>query len=155
MAKLFEQFSDSYNYLCFESAKYCLPDSETTHSMLGLNNYAHASSPIRRYVDIINQFALKNKQFTYESIDRFNDQQKASKTYERELVFLDLYYNKERILDAIVINSEKIFVTALNKIINYENCLEPNTSVRLRYYCNKQKTKWKERIVFQIYSLDT
>jgi len=154
-AKLFEEFSSSYNYLCFESAKYCLPDSETTHSMLGLKNYAHASSPIRRYVDTINQFALKNKEFTYESIDRFNDQQKASKTYERELVFLDLYYNKERILDGFVINSEKIFITALNKIINYSSSLESKTPVKLQYYCNKQKTRWKERIIFQIYSLDT
>ena len=117
--------------------------------MLEIDAYAHASSPIRRYVDIINQFALKNKVLEYMNLERFNEQQKASKVYERELVFLDLYYNKERLLDGIVINSESIFVTALKKVIHYENTLEPRTSLKLQYYTNKQKSKWKERIVFK------
>ena len=117
--------------------------------MLETECYAHASSPIRRYVDIINQFALKNKVFERCNLERFNDQQKAAKAYERELIFLDLYYNKERVLDGIVLNSQKIFIPLLKKVINYENILEPKTVVKLQYYTNKQKTKWKERIVFK------
>jgi exoribonuclease R len=148
-AKLFEAFSSQYMYLAYESAKYCLPSDTTFHSMLETDSYAHASSPIRRYVDIINQFALKNKVFEHCNLERFNDQQTAAKVYERELVFLDLYYNKERVLDGIVLNSESIFVTQLKKVIAYENTLEPKTLVKLQYYTNKQKTKWKERIVFK------
>ena len=149
-AKLFEEFSDTYMYLAYESAKYCLPTDTTFHSMLETDSYAHASSPIRRYVDIINQFALKNRVFQNCNLERFNDQQKASKVYERELIFLDLYYNKERVLDGIVINSESIFVTALKKVIVYKNSLEPKTAVKLQYYTNKQKTKWKDRIIFNL-----
>jgi len=148
-AKLFEMFSDSYMYLAYESAKYCLPTESTFHSMLETESYAHASSPIRRYVDIINQFALKNKVFANCNLERFNDQQKAAKAYERELVFLDLYYNKERVLDGIVLNSESIFITALKKVIAYKNTLEAKTAVKLQYYTNKQKSKWKERIIFR------
>ena len=149
-AKLFEIFSDTYIYLAYESAKYCLPTDTTFHSMLETECYAHASSPIRRYVDIINQFALKNKIFEYCNLERFNDQQKGSKTYDRELIFLDLYYNKERVLDGIVLNSESIFVSPLKKVISYQNTLDSKTPVKLQYYTNKQKTKWKERIIFNL-----
>jgi len=151
MAKLFEEFGDSYNYLCFESAKYCLPESETEHFTLGLEHYAHASSPIRRYVDIINQFALKNKEFQYESIDRFNSIQQLAKSYERELVYIDLYTNK-RLLEGTILNSEKIFVHLLKKIIDVKNTLEKGTKVNLSYYMNPQGVRWKNKIIFQLYN---
>jgi exosome complex exonuclease DIS3/RRP44 len=149
MAKLFEEFSNSYNYLCYESAKYCLPNEDTVHSQLNLQNYAHASSPIRRYVDIINQFALKEKQFSYESIDRFNTIQKLAKNYERDLIYIDLYKNK-KILEGIVINSDKVFVPILKKIINLKNIYDKNSSIQLTYYMNPQGIKWKEKVLFQI-----
>lgn len=150
MAKLFEEFSDSYNYLCFESAKYCLSSDSTYHTQLNLQNYAHASSPIRRYVDIINQFALKNKDFTYETIDRFNSSQKLAKQFERDLIYIDLYKNK-RILEGVVLNSEKILIIDLKKIINLKNNFEKGVSVKVSYYMNPQGLKWKERIIFQLY----
>jgi exoribonuclease R len=149
MAKLFEEFGDSYNYLCFESAKYCLPDSETRHSMLNLENYAHASSPIRRYVDIINQFALKNKRFEYECIDRFNSIQKLAKNYERELIYINLYNNKQ-VLEGTILNSEKVFIHKIKKIITLKNTYEKGIKVNLSYYMNPQGVKWKERILFQV-----
>jgi exoribonuclease R len=149
MAKQFEEFSDSYNYLCYESAKYCLPDSNTNHSMLQVGEYAHASSPIRRYVDIINQFALKGKEFSYECIERFNSSQKLAKSYERELIYIDLYNNK-RVLEGIVLNSEKIFIPVLKKIVTLQNNFEKKTLVKLIYYMNPQGNKWKEKIIFQI-----
>ena len=149
-AKLFEIFSDTYMYLSYESASYCLPNDTTEHIQLGIKSYAHASSPIRRYVDIINQFALQNVTLKYSSIERFNKQQKGSKGYERELIFMDLYYNKERLLNGIVLNEEKIFIPLLKKVIAYKNDLEPKTNVELRYYCDKQKISWKDKIIFQI-----
>jgi len=150
MAKLFEEFSDSYNYLCFESAKYCLPSESTYHTQLNLQNYAHASSPIRRYVDIINQFALKNKEFTYETIDRFNSSQKLAKQFERDLIYIELYKNK-KVLEGTILNSEKIFIIDLKKIIILKNTFEKGVSVKVSYYMNPQGVKWKERIIFQIY----
>ena len=148
MAKLFEEFGDSYNYLCFESAKYCLPSDNTIHSQLNLHNYAHASSPIRRYVDIINQFALKNREFSYECIDRFNSIQKLAKSYERDLVYIELY-KKKALLEATILNSEKVFILDLKKIINLKNTFEKGTKVNLSYYMNPQGVKWKERIIFK------
>uniref|UniRef100_A0A6C0D7G7 RNB domain-containing protein n=1 Tax=viral metagenome TaxID=1070528 RepID=A0A6C0D7G7_9ZZZZ len=149
-ASLFERFSDTYMYLCYESASYCLPNEDTTHTMLNIKSYAHASSPIRRYVDIINQMALKGKILEYSSIERFNNQQKAAKKYEQELLFIDLYYNKKAFLDGIILNEEKIFIPVLKKIIQCENILEPKSNVKLLYYTDKQKVGWKDKIIFQI-----
>lgn len=149
LAKQFEVFGEEYMYLCYESAKYCIPDSESHHSMLQVSAYAHASSPIRRYVDIINQFALKNKEFTYQTIERFNSIQKLAKTYERDLIYIDLYKNK-RVVQGIVLNSEEIFVPLLKKIIYLKNNFEYKTKVNLSYYMNPQNLRWKDKIIFQI-----
>ena len=146
-AKLFEPLSESYMYLSYESAKYCLPSDECFHAQLGLEKYAHASSPIRRYVDIINQFALKGKPFVYDCLERFNNIQKAAKTYERELVFLDLYY-KQRVLEGIILDEKHVFIPCLKKVIPYTNSISPKTNVCIKYYTNPQSNKWKEKIIF-------
>jgi exoribonuclease R len=148
-SKLFDKFGSDYMYLCYESAKYCLPSNDTNHSMLNISAYAHASSPIRRYVDIINQFALKSEEFSYGNIERFNIQQKKAKEFERELIYIDLYENK-KILDGIILDGEKIFISYLKKIIKYNNLLEVGKKVQLQYYINTQGIRWKDRIVYEI-----
>ena len=150
-ASLFESFSDEYMYLCYESAKYCLPrgDKDTTHQQLKIQNYAHASSPIRRYVDIINQFSLKGKTISYQTIHRFNQQQRLAKTYERDLVYLDLYKNKRNI-EGIVIDSNSCFIPLLKKVMKLQNNKEVKEKVLLRYYINPQSFKWKDKIIFEV-----
>ena len=148
-AKLFETFSDEYMYLSYESAKYCLVSDNTTHEQLQVQNYAHASSPIRRYVDIINQFALKNKTLEYQTIHRFNQQQKLAKTYERDLVYLDLYKNKREV-EGIIIDSESCFIPLLKKVIKIKNDKFIKEKVSLRYYINPHNFKWKDKIIFEV-----
>jgi exoribonuclease R len=47
--------------LAYESAEYCaINDTNTTHYGLGMEEYCHITSPIRRYADLINQRVLKN-----------------------------------------------------------------------------------------------
>lgn len=149
LAKQFEPFGDEYMYLCYQSAKYCLPSENTEHKQLNIQNYAHASSPIRRYVDIINQSALKGINLQFESVERFNIQQKKAKQYERDLLIMDLFKNK-KLLDGIIIDNSSIFIPYLKKIIKYENSLEPKETVKLDYYMNPQNIRWKDKIIFQI-----
>ena len=126
-----------------------MPSDETNHEQLQIQNYAHASSPIRRYVDIINQFALKDKEFSYQLIDRFNKIQKYGKQFERDLIYINLYNNK-KILDGIIIDSEKVYIELLKKIINLKNSNKTGEKVRLNYYMNPQGFRWKDKIIFQI-----
>jgi len=147
LSNLFDKFGSDYMYLCYESAKYCLPSDDTNHSMLHREAYAHASSPIRRYVDIINQFALKSEEFSYDVLERFNIQQKKAKDFARELIYIDLYHNK-RTLEGIVLDGEKIFIPYLKKIIKYNNLFTVGTKIQLKYYMNPQEIRWKNKIIF-------
>lgn len=147
LSNLFDKFGSEYMYLCYESAKYCLPIDDTNHSMLRREAYAHVSSPIRRYVDIINQFALKSEEFSYDVLERFNIQQKKAKEFTRELIYIDLYHNK-RTLEGIVLDGEKIFIPYLKKIIKYNNLFTVCTKIQLKYYMNPQEIRWKNKIIF-------
>lgn len=149
-AKLFEQFSDTYMFIAYESAEYCLPNGNTSHAFLNANAYAHASSPIRRYVDIINQMALKSIEFSYECIERFNILQKRATQFERDLLFLDLYFNNKHIVDAIVLSDTYIYIPILKKLLDYKNSFEKHQTIQLKYYCDPQKILWKEKIIFKL-----
>lgn len=154
LCKLFTPLSETYQVLCNYAANYCLPTELTTHVSLGLDAYAHASSPIRRYADIVNQCALKNILFAKSycvpySINTLNRCMKGAKRYTRDLVFIDLYYSTS-VLSGIVLHSNQIFITQLQKVIVYSNDLEPGTSINLSYYTDQQQLQWKTRVIFKI-----
>jgi exoribonuclease R len=82
--------------LAFSSAEYCLAEEEdTVHSGLDSDHYAHASSPIRRYADLVNQRVLTN--WIQGSTDYYivpqamydmNLRGKAIKNFARDVTFL-------------------------------------------------------------------
>ena len=82
--------------LAFSAAEYCLADElETRHFGLESDNYAHTSSPIRRYADLVNQRVLKlyirNLQHSYIvpiTMYDMNYRTKLNKNYSRDLDFL-------------------------------------------------------------------
>jgi exoribonuclease R len=153
LCKLFTPLSETYQVLCNYAANYCLPTELTTHASLGLEAYAHASSPIRRYADIVNQCALKNilfaKSFTVPySIDTLNRCMKSAKRYTRDLAFIDLYYSTS-ILSGTVLNSVQIFIHQLQKVIKYSTDLATGTSISLSYYTDQQQLQWKTRVIFK------
>jgi len=82
--------------LAFSSAEYCLAEEEDTqHHGLDSDHYAHASSPIRRYADLVNQRVLTN--WIQGSTDYYivpqamydmNLRGKAIKNFARDTTFL-------------------------------------------------------------------
>lgn len=82
--------------LAYSSAEYCLAEEEDTkHYGLETNTYAHTSSPIRRYADLVNQRILKliirGKQERYivpQAMYDMNLREKAIKAFARDSDFL-------------------------------------------------------------------
>ena len=87
-------YPEEYKFLAFSSAEYCLAEEESVH--YGLNSeYAHASSPIRRYADLVNQRIIKlllnsdEKYIVPITMYDINTRAKRVKNFERNMYFLD------------------------------------------------------------------
>ena len=102
--------------MAFSSAEYCLAEEENTqHYGLDSDHYAHASSPIRRYADLVNQRVLKilirpSKEgfIGPQAMLDMNQREKSIKRFARDLQFLQAIQHpmecKGIILDRTAIN---------------------------------------------------
>ena len=159
-------------FLFYESAEYCLPTADSVaHEALGLDAYAYASSPIRRYADIVNQRAIKAVLLGKEPspqaqvlVDEMNRRQKQAKAFQRDLFFMTTL-SKESAAEASVqgtvisVNSEKrkakVWVPAWKTAIQVKNIsadIHPSSTVSIQWYENRQEARWKDKIVFQLLS---
>jgi hypothetical protein len=108
--------------MAFSSATYVTPDTKGRHWGLDTEDYAHASSPLRRYADLYNQRCLlyilnpsgmKPSQNPRSLCRQLNILQKNSKSFERDEFFITtLAKTKYPVLTPVVIeiNEEKQFV---------------------------------------------
>ena len=109
--------------LAQSSAEYCLAsETDTLHSGLGAAAYCHATSPLRRYADLMNQRILKQLirgqpeglMVTVFCSD-LNNRMKIARGYERDITFLRCLLGAEGtrefsalILDASVLAEEAL-----------------------------------------------
>jgi exoribonuclease R len=99
--------------LAFSSAEYCLAEeNDTQHYGLFTDTYAHASSPIRRYADLLNQRVITL--LIQESDERFiipqamydmNIRGKANKRFARDMDFLKAIQTGQTQFTGIIIDT--------------------------------------------------
>jgi exoribonuclease R len=87
------QIDPALKFLAYTSATYVSSEENTGHWGLSAEAYCHASSPIRRYADLINQRALKailNKTSppACPSPHNLNRVAKAAKQHDRDYIFM-------------------------------------------------------------------
>ena len=102
--------------LAYSSASYVLAEEEDTlHYGLDTDAYAHASSPIRRYADLVNQRVLK--QWIRGSAETYivpvtmydlNRRGKEGKQCERDMAFLEALETGETVFSAILMEVQPI-----------------------------------------------
>ena len=118
---------------------------DTTHKALGISTYCHATSPIRRYADLINQRILKGWIVGQETTPTYNiyqlqTREKENKQYSHHCQFLELLQNSEndqislQILSFETVEDNRILLTTwvpiwkrilsfpMNGIIENETC---------------------------------
>lgn len=159
----------SFGFLAYEAATFCLADSqkESRHFGLEVEAYAYASSPIRRYCDLVNQRALKGASVCEkeELVSHLNRRQKQSKAFGRDLFFMTELSSAssthtKNAVEGTVINSNakekvKIYVPAWKRtikvrLLDTKEVPTVGTKVSIGWYDDKTKPNWKERIVFKI-----
>lgn len=145
-----------------EAAKYTHPSTcQPHHGFQSL--YCHATSPIRRYADLVNQRALKHSLLGTQRpvvngyvILQLNNAQKAAKRYERDTFFSKELHEGVRVVTGFVVatNSQKIhiYVPKWKRIIKTKSdkVLQPKQEVKLAFVYDSSKASWKDRIICRI-----
>jgi exoribonuclease R len=99
-------------FLAMQAAEYVLAeDSNTMHYGLSSDTYAHASSPIRRYADLVNQRILKHlirNGTTYYivpiAMHDMNVRVKAIKRFARDIDFVEAWATGKTVFTGIIMD---------------------------------------------------
>ena len=156
-----DEYPKKLQFLLWESALYSLISKG--HSCLGLQNYTHATSPIRRYADfLVQKIITNNLTISQDRIDILNKMQKQDKKFYRDMLYLDaIYNNMERIVHGILLedyssNSNKIYIyieewrCKIKINISLHKDIQKFECVKLQYYIDSNPIQWKKKIIFEI-----
>ena len=159
-------------FLAYSSGIYCAADTTepTDHWGIGAALYCHASSPIRRFADCINQISIMNALFTYDlavptySVGDLNATQKAIKGYERDLFFVRRLLTLGTGIDpesGVIVdateNKVKVWIEPWRRIVCVRRPLtgwefEPivGSAVIVKAHANYTQRNWKRRLTLHL-----
>jgi exoribonuclease R len=133
------------------SAATYVPVGGGTHHGMGGQPYCHATSPIRRYADLVNQRILKGtllKVPDWQLFYTLNIRAKAAKEHERAIAFMEALKAPVKEVDVIVIDERNAYVPTWNRMIRLKGAVPGPQKVR--YFYDASKARWKERMIFEI-----
>ncbi len=143
--------------LAAEAASYepADPTREQRHASLDREAYCHASSPLRRYADLVNQRALKallagEPVTPTEVATHLNERGKAQKRWQRDLTFLThVTPGFLHVVDVTWISSTEVWVPLWRRVIRlrHEQAEAPGFKGKINIFCDPTKRNWKQRIL--------
>ena len=153
-------------FLGAAAGQYCpASTADTEHAGLGLKTYCHASSPLRRYADVVNHRWLKHLVFGFQEpytvtlAEHLNHRAHLIKQFERLIWFLE-HLNPDGSITTtkgIVITYNEIDKTAKVYIPDWKRTVraahttaqvyEPGQEVTIRAYSNTKATSIYQRVV--------
>ncbi len=143
--------------LAAEAASYepADPTKEQRHASLEREAYCHASSPLRRYADLVNQRALKALLAGEPVIptgvaEHLNERSKAQKRWQRDLTFLThVVPGRIHTIDVVWTSATEVWVPLWRRVIRlrHEQTEEPGFKGHINIFCDPTKRNWKQRIL--------
>jgi exoribonuclease R len=142
-------------FMAMEAASYeCAnPLMEQSHSSLGLEAYCHASSPLRRYADLVNQRCLKHiLSGTAVPVDtilptHLNQRMKANRRYSRDLLFLEkITPGRIHMISVVWLSDTQVWVPEWKRILRI-NHVPSEKKPCISIFCDPTKRNWKQRIL--------
>ena len=146
-------------HLASEAAVYINTAEAATsswHTGLGLAAYTHASSPLRRYADLINQRVLVSAATSpvadATEVEHLNARAKANKRWGRDMAFLThVPPGRVHEVDVVWLTAEKVWVPAWQRTLGLRHTPaapgEPGTAGRIAVYCDPTRRNWKRRVL--------
>ena len=144
-------------HLANERATYQVADvaAAQDHTGLGLPAYAHASSPLRRYADLVNQRALKiliaadgaGPAAPPELADHLNDRTAANRRWTRDLTFLT-HVTPGRVheIEVTPLSTTQVWVPLWGRLLRLRHEV-PAPPTRIAIYCDPTRPNWRSRIL--------
>jgi exoribonuclease R len=149
---LYEKLGLPAKELAFPAAKYVPVGEEATHWGLGKEVYCHASSPIRRFADILNQIVLKGHvlEGCEQKAYTLNILQKSMKQHDRDYFFIQqLFQNNKKQVEGIVVG-KKVYIPEWKRFVHATVLEKDGEKVKLRFYARMGEQGWKNRILFEL-----
>jgi hypothetical protein len=148
-------------WMANEAATYAAvsPTEEQPHAGLGLVAYAHASSPLRRYADLVNQRILKallSGSALPPPLDpnlpaALNDRQRANRRWARDALFLDAV-QPGRVMEMPIvwISADRVWVPVWRRLLRLRHTVAeppvPGTHDTIQVFCDPRQRNWKQRV---------
>jgi exoribonuclease R len=152
----FRKLGVSSEVLAMKSAKYV--DASTpdpVHYGLQTDLYCHATSPIRRFADIVNQFVLKGEDVPKYDLETLNERSREIKKYDRDSFFLNkLDDAKLSCVSGITLNDHRVWVPDWKRIVTCKNQFPEGTKGTLYFSLDMSQSAWKKRMVFRFEDKD-
>jgi exoribonuclease R len=145
--------------VAYGAGEYCSAlEEDVQHWGLGADAYCHASSPIRRWADCLNQLALFQVLYgdavgpdvDAAALGLLKRGAKAAKNYERDLQFVRLLLGStgHQSLAAVVLREGEIWVREWRRRLRVDTKgLATGAPVRAYIFHDPSKRGWKRRLV--------
>lgn len=150
-------------HLAKEAANYAPATDTTGHTGLGLAHYTHATSPLRRYADLVNQRAilaiLRSPAGAATApppavIDTMNKRAKANKRWNRDLTFLT-HVTPGRVHEVDIVWADparrRAWVPLWGRLLRVRHDppagAVPGDTGRIQIFCDPTKRNWKQRVL--------
>jgi exoribonuclease R len=149
-------------HLAKEAANYAPATDTTGHTGLGLTYYTHATSPLRRYADLVNQRAIlailrsaaPPEAVPSATIDTMNARAKANKRWTRDLTFLT-HVTPGHVHEIDIVwtdpESRRAWIPLWGRLIRVRHDppadVNPGDAGRIQIFCDPTKRNWKQRVL--------
>jgi len=135
-------------HLALSSARYVDISSGEEHYAIK-SVYCHGTSPIRRWVDVVNQLCLKGASPSAD-IEKYNTLQSYGKQHQRDLALLGITEKFDGVsVDGVVVSGTRVWVPDWNRKISVVNGCEEGANVKIDFHVDMNKPTWKKRVVFR------
>ncbi len=155
----YQSYGAGIEFLAQKAAVYTHCPSK--HWGLGNVEYCHASSPIRRWADVVNQSILKKKEPFVFDVDHLNTVSKNAKSYERDTFFMNAlaFHKHKELMGCISIDKNekrtRFWVQQWKRIVTVPNVqVDEGKRVDIHYFLEYNNINWKKRLVFRVEDID-
>jgi hypothetical protein len=147
-------------HLANERATYAVADraTEQNHTGLGLPAYAHASSPLRRFADLVNQRVLKiliagdraGPATPPEIAEHLNRRADANRRWSRDLTFLThVTPGKVHEIEVVPLSTTQVWVPLWSRLLRLRHEVPEDAPLptRIAIFCDPTRRNWRSRIL--------